>query len=229
VPRYPLASIKPLARSRQTRENTVNSDYIITREEQLTEILGEPSDLVKNKLGRSLNDAMKEFIGRSPLVFYSTIDSHGLVDVSPKGDAPGFVHIDEQGNLLIPDRPGNKLAYGYRNLLANPAIGLIFVVPTMTETLRVKGTAVISCDPELLEQLGARGKPATLCAQVKVKECFFHCGKAMIRSDVWKPEHWTVYSDSLLAKGLASQIAADEITTEVVEAALDESYARHLY
>ena len=207
----------------------MNSEYVITDEAQLAEILGEPSELVKQKIGRSLNDAMKEFIRRSPLLMYSTIDAQGLGDVSPKGDAPGFVQVDDNGNLLIPDRPGNKLAFGYRNLLANPAIGLLFVVPTMTETLRVKGTAVVSNDPELLQQLSARGKPATLCAQVTVQECFFHCGKAMIRSDTWKPERWQGYTDSLVAKGLASQIQEEEITEKVIEEVLEKSYEENLY
>jgi len=207
----------------------MTNDYIITREDQLSEVLGEPSDLVKQKVAHSLDDAMTEFIRRAPLVIYSTIDPQGMVDVSPKGDAPGFVHVDETGALLIPDRPGNKLAYGYRNLLANPGIGLIFIVPTMTETLRVKGTAAISRDPELLEQLSARGKPAKLVARVTVRECFFHCGKAMIRSEMWQPERWTTYTDSLLAKGLARQIKAKEITEEFVEEALETSYREELY
>ena len=207
----------------------MNNDYTITSESQLTEILGEPSELVKQKVSDSLSEAMLEFIQRSPLVIYSTIDGRGQVDVSPKGDAPGFVQPDGEGNLLIPDRPGNKLAYGYRNLLANPGIGLIFIVPTMTETLRVKGRATISCDPDILEQLSARGKPATLCAHVRVEECFFHCGKAMIRSDVWKPERWTSYSDSLVARGLAEQIRSEEITEKVVEEALETSYTEELY
>lgn len=207
----------------------MKSEYIITKEEQLAEILGDPSELVKQKIGESLNDAMKEFIRRSPLLFYSTIDARSLVDVSPKGDAPGFVRVDEAGDLLIPDRPGNKLAYGYRNLLSNPGIGLIFVVPTMTETLRVKGTAVVSNDPDLLEQLSARGKPATLCAQVRVEECFFHCGKAMIRSEMWKPERWARHTDSLLARGLASQIKSSDVTEELIEDVLEKSYKNSLY
>ena len=207
----------------------MNSEYVITDEAQLTEILGHPSELVKQKVAHSLDDAMKEFVRRSPLLMYSTIDAQGLSDVSPKGDAPGFVQVDDEGKLLIPDRPGNKLAFGYRNLLANPAVGLIFVVPTMTETLRVKGTAVVSNDPELLQQLGARGKPATLCTQVTVKECFFHCGKAMIRSDMWKPERWQGYTDSLLARGLASQIQKEEITEKVIDEVLEKSYEENLY
>jgi PPOX class probable FMN-dependent enzyme len=207
----------------------MNSDYIITREDQLSAIFGEPSDLVKQKIGDSLNESMRTFIGRSPLIFYSTVDSQGLIDVSPKGDAPGFVHIEEDGSLLIPDRPGNKLTYGYRNLLSNPGIGLIFVVPSMRETLRVKGRAVISNDPVWLDLLSAQGKPATLCAHVQVEECFFHCGKAMIRSKLWKPEKWTEYNDSLLAKGLASKIDSAEITEELIQVHLERSYEENLY
>jgi len=207
----------------------VNSDYVISSEEQLASILGDASDLVKQKISQSLNEAMTEFIQRSPLVFYSTVDSRGLVDVSPKGDAPGFVHVDDDGKLLIPDRPGNKLAYGYKNLLHNPNIGLIFVVPTMTETLRVKGKAVISHDPEILETLAAQGKPALLCASIEVEECFFHCGKAMIRSKTWKPDRWTHYKDSLLAKGLASKLDSEDLTEEVIQGHLEDSYRDALY
>ncbi len=207
----------------------MNNDYIITREDQLSDILGEPSEIVKQKVCDSLNDAMHTFIERSPLVFYSTVDSRGLIDVSPKGDAPGFVHIEEDGSLLIPDRPGNKLAYGYRNLLSNPNIGLIFVVPNMTETLRVKGRAVISNDPAWLDLLSAQGKPATLCVHVQVEECFFHCGKAMIRSKMWKPEKWTEYNDSLLARGVANKIDSPEVTEELVQEQLERSYEDNLY
>lgn len=207
----------------------MSGDHLITDEAQLTSILGEPSDLVKQKISTSLNEAMLEYIRRSPLVFYSTVDANGLIDVSPKGDAPGFVHVDEDGNLLIPDRPGNNLAYGYRNILGNPNVGLLFVVPTMTETLRVKGTAEITNDPSLLEQLGAQRKPALLCARIAVRECFFHCGKAMIRSKMWKPDRWTHYKDSLLARGLASKLQMEELTEEVIEAHLEQSYEENLY
>lgn len=149
--------------------------------------------------------------------------------MSPKGDAPGFVHIEEDGNLLIPDRPGNKLAYGYRNLLSNPSIGLIFVVPNMTETLRVKGRAVISNDPVWLNLLSAQGKPAPLCVHVQVEECFFHCGKAMIRSKMWKPEKWTEHNDSLLARGLAGKIDSPEVTEKVIQDHVERSYEDDLY
>ena len=101
----------------------MNDDYIINSEKQLGAIFGEPHHLVKNKSRTSLDDSMKEFIRRSPLICLSTVDANGHADVSPKGDAPGFVHIDEDGNLLVPDRPGNKLVQGFRNLLQNNKVG----------------------------------------------------------------------------------------------------------
>ena len=134
-------------------------------------------DFIKEKVEDELGDAMVEFIQASPLIILSTIDSSGNIDSSPKGDAAGFVSVENSRRLLIPDRPGNKLAYGFRNLMDNGKIGLLFVMPNMRETLRVKGTATISRDPLLLENLSAQGKPALLCTIVDIEECFFHCGK----------------------------------------------------
>ena len=156
--------------------------HIIDSEEQLQSIIGEPLDFIKDKVESSLDDSMIEFIRRSPLLFFSTIDEHGQIDSSPKGDAAGFVKTDAAGNVLITDRPGNKLVFGFRNILSNPNVGLIFVVPNMRETLRIKGRAAITNEPTLLQELSAKGKPALLCTRVEVTECFFHCGKAMIRS-----------------------------------------------
>jgi PPOX class probable FMN-dependent enzyme len=208
-------------------ENT--DDYIIGSEAELASILGEPSELVRQKVCDRLDEAMCEFIRRSPLVFYATLDPSGLPDVSPKGDAPGFVHVDDQGRLLIPERPGNRLAFGFRNLLRNPAVGLIFVVPTMRETLRIKGRAVVSRDPGLLQRLQARGKPALLCTRVEVTECFFHCGKAMIRSNMWKPENWIAYSDSLIVRQVAGLLGGGEAEEQLVDEALAASYRDTLY
>ena len=201
-------------------------DYTIRSEEDLTAVLGEPSDLVKQKVAPALDEAMTEFIRRSPLVFLATIDSGGEPDVSPKGDGAGFVQVTATGELLIPERPGNKLAYGFRNVLRDPRVGLIFVVPTMRETLRVKGRAEITRDPELLAALSARNKPALLCTRVSVSECFFHCGKAMIRSRMWQPDQWQQYSDSLLVRQVAGRVGAEEAA---VETALEDSYRDNLY
>ncbi|MFT5572245.1 MAG: PPOX class probable FMN-dependent enzyme [Cryomorphaceae bacterium] len=169
---------------------------------------------------------MCEFVQRSPLIFLSTIDQRGLADVLPKGDGPGFVKFSTDGDLLIPDRPGNKLIMGFENILRNQNVGIIFVILNTRETLRVKGTAKLSNDPELLDQLSAKGKPALLCTKVTVTECFFHCGKAMIRSGVWKPETWQNRDKSLMIKSIAQKFSQQE---NHVEKSLEESYRDKLY
>ena len=207
----------------------MKDEYVVRSEEELDSIIGEPQDLIKQKVCASLDDSMTEFIARSPLIFLSTVDSSGLVDTSPKGDAPGFVHVDESGVLLIPDRPGNKLMFGFKNILHNDSIGVIFVVPTMRETLRVKGRAVISRDPALLDELSARGKPALLCTRIQIEECFFHCGKAMIRSRMWQPEHWATYEDALLVRQLSKTMGGGEELEKLVADGLEENYRDELY
>ena len=207
----------------------MNDEYIVGSEEELGSIMGEPHDFIKQKVSTSLDETMTEFVGRSPLMFLSTIDDKGMVDTSPKGDAGGFVHVDKDGNLLIPDRPGNKLIFGFKNILHNDSVGVIFVVPTMRETLRVKGRAVISRDPALLEELSASGKPALLCTRIEVQECFFHCGKAMIRSKMWQPDKWASYDDSLLVKQLTKAMGEGEEFESVLAQGLEENYRDELY
>ena len=201
----------------------MNQDYVIGSAEQLTAIIGEPHEMIGEKVKDALDDNMLEFIRRAPLIFLSTLDENDQADVSPKGDAPGFVQVTDAGELLIPDRPGNKLMYGFHNILRNSNIGLIFVVPTMRETLRIKGRATLSNDPALLEQLSAQGKPALLCTQVEVSECFFHCGKAMIRSKMWQPDHWQHYDDNLLVRQIVSNMELDANMSGVIEDELEKN------
>ena len=150
------------------------------RKSKLESVIGLPKEIVRAKVLTQLDEVMKEFIGKSPLVFISSIDANGHVDISPKGDPCGFVKIDASGNLLIPERPGNKLTFGFRNILRNGEIGLIFIVPNQRETLRVKGIATLHNEPSVLAKLQVNNKPALLCTYVDVKECFMHCGKALI-------------------------------------------------
>ena len=169
----------------------MQDNYVIRTEAELESVIGPPMEFVKAKVLPQLDEVMKEFIRKAPLVFIATIDAQGHVDVSPKGDPCGFVHIDAAGNLLIPDRPGNRLTFGFRNILRNREIGLIFVVPHQRETLRVKGLATLHADPAVLSQLQVQGKPALLCTHVEVQSCFMHCGKAFIRSKLWQPQSWS--------------------------------------
>lgn len=206
-----------------------NQEYIVNSEAQLESIIGQPMD-VRAKILPALDEVMREFISRSPLVFISTIDANGHIDISPKGDPVGFVKIDDLGNLLIPDRLGNRLVMGFRNLLKNPEIGLIFVIPNQRETLRVKGLATLLRDPQLLDQLQANGKPALLCTYVDVKECFIHCGKAMVRSKMWNPESWNSQTHSLGAKQLASVFGINSTDPiKQTEDLLENAYKHELY
>lgn len=207
----------------------MNDDFLIKNEDELESVIGQPNDFVKLKISSSLDDAMMEFIRRSPLLFFSTIDDRGQVDSSPKGDSPGFVQIDAESNLLIPERPGNKLIFGFKNILKNNNVGMIFIVPNMRETLRIKGRATLSKDPSLLQNLSAQGKPAILCTKIEIDECFFHCGKAMIRSKMWVPDAWEEHHESLMVRQFAKKLDADEEFEKVIEAEIEKNYRDELY
>lgn len=137
-----------------------SSDYRITSLAQLRAIFGDPSPLVAKKLLHALDEMAVAFIRRSPFLVIGTADAEGNQDVSPKGDGPGFVLIEDEKTIVIPDRRGNKLIFTLQNILANPHVALIFVVPGTEETLRVNGTAELSAAPALLEAIRARNASA---------------------------------------------------------------------
>lgn len=164
--------------------------HVVTSERELREVLGEPGERALRKETATLGGHARAFIARSPFLLLATADARGRCDVSPKGDAPGFVRVLDDAHLLVPDRPGNKRLDGMRNLLENPHAGLIFLVPGREETLRVNGRAWIVRDAELLDALVAHGKRPALALAVEVEECFFHCPKAFRRSRLWEPGEW---------------------------------------
>jgi PPOX class probable FMN-dependent enzyme len=200
----------------------MNKHQVRTRQE-LRELIGEPIDVVKDKKSDRLEDDMKAFISTSSLIFISTIDATGIPDISPKGDPAGFVFIEGDSTIHIPDRPGNRLMYGFNNILDNPSIGVIFVTPNSRETLRIKGKAAIHKDPELLEKMSVNGKPALLSTSIQIEECFFHCGKAMIRSDIWNPESWGERGKSVMVKQMAKKFDADKELEELIESEIEKN------
>tara|TARA_B100000963_G_scaffold286135_1_gene255120 strand:+ start:166 stop:786 length:621 start_codon:yes stop_codon:yes gene_type:complete len=157
----------------------------ISNTSQLRAIIAEPHQSIREKKIAALDSQAVEFIEKSPFLVLSTTDEKGRQSVSPKGDHPGFVEIIDNAHLLIPDRPGNGLADSHLNILNNPRVGLIFFVPGTNESLRISGTAELHADAEKLEQMRARGKAALLTTRVTISEVFFHCGKALIRSELW--------------------------------------------
>ena len=158
----------------------------------------------------------------------ATANAAGHQDASPKGDAPGFVHIEDDRHLVIPDRPGNKLAYGLENILENPRVGVLFLIPGTPETFRVNGRAELTCDPDLLEKLAARGRPATVGIRVTVEEAFFHCAKAFIRSKLWKHEQWGERHRVSFGEMFARKANAGADAAKAVDDAVEEDYRTNL-
>lgn len=156
----------------------------------LRQLTGEASDTTRAKIQRRLTEQAQEFIRHCPLVLLSTATPSGASTISPKGDYPGFVHVQDEQTLLLPERKGNNLLFTLQNILDNPQVGLLFMVPRSKETLRVHGEAELSAAPELCRMLAAHNQPALLAIKIKVTESYFHCGKALIRSSLWKPDDW---------------------------------------
>ena len=207
----------------------MSDQWTVRTEEEVEQLIGTPSPMVQVKIFDHVDEYAAAFIARSPLVMVATSDGAGRLEVSPKGDAPGFVTVDGTKTLLLPERPGNRLAFGFRNILRHPHVALIFVVPNTTETLRIGGTAELTRDPKLLEALAARGKPALLATRITVEECFFHCGKAFIRSELWRPDTWPEGYRVNLGRQLAKKLDAGDEVAEGIEAGLEESYKTTLY
>jgi uncharacterized protein len=203
---------------------------VVTREEDLRAIVGTPHARSLLKEHDRLDPHARAFIGISPLLLMATCGADGRCDVSPKGDGPGFVVVLDERRLVIPDRPGNNRLDGMRNILANPHVGLIFLIPGRKDTLRVNGRAWLTRDAGLLGQCTVHGKTPTLAIGVEVEECFLHCPKAFIRSRLWAPDHWPA-PDALpsFACMLFDQIQPDGTTLQDYERDVEESNARRLY
>ena len=171
---------------------------LLSEEHELRTILGQPSDLVKTKIVSRLNHLTRQFIERSPFLCLATSDAAGCRDVSPRGDAPVFVRILDDQTLLIPDRPGNRLADSLCNVLANPRVGLLFILPGIDDTFRVNGRACITDDEDLLAPSQAEAKPPRLGILVAIEEAYTQCGKAFLRSSLWDgTRHLQAYQQEL--------------------------------
>jgi PPOX class probable FMN-dependent enzyme len=159
----------------------------IRDEAELRAFLGEPSELVKAKVTDRLTDLTRQFVDRAPFVLLSTSAPDGSCDVSPRGDPPGFVRVLDEQTLLLPERPGNRLADSLRNVVRNPHVGLLFVIPGVGDTLRVNGQATIVTDEELLAPSSVEGKTPRLGLLIEIDEVFTHCSKAFLRAQLWDP------------------------------------------
>jgi PPOX class probable FMN-dependent enzyme len=201
----------------------VTDPHRITRVEEIIEILGAPNELTPFKVLTALDDMTRDFIARSPFAVLSTADAAGNQDVSPKGDPAGFVLVESDHSIAIPDRSGNKLAFGHRNILQNPHVAVLFFVPGTPETLRINGRAELTRDPALLERLHARGKPPLLAIRVAIDEVFYHCPKAFMRSELWKPETWPERQRISMGKVLERRLGKDTEFASGVDARIEKS------
>ena len=203
---------------------------VVTSVESLREIMGTPSELVVRKQLDQLDPHARRFIARSPFLLIGTAGPDQIGDVSPRGDAPGFVLVLDHHTLVIPERPGNRRTDTLLNILRTGGVGLIFLVPGIEETLRVNGRASIVRDAALLERTAAHGKLPVLAIAVEVRECFFHCAKAFKRSGLWKPETWPGRAGmASLAQILMDQLQPTDTSLDVLEQQIAESYATRLY
>lgn len=195
--------------------------------EDLCERFGAPDDLtVKHKLPY-IDEAAARFIAQCSFVIVATADAQGRCDASPKGDPPGFLHIADQRTLYLPDRPGNKMFQGISNIIENPHIGLLCLIPGEEWTMRINGRARIVDDPQVLEQLSARGRPAQLAIEVTVEECYFHCPRSFKRAELWNPERFRHYEGDSWGKILAQRTKLDPGKVEKLEKRLEEG-VKHL-
>ena len=201
----------------------------IEQVDKLESLYKEPSARAIGKEMTSLDPHARTIIAHSPFLLMATSDAAGRCDVSPKGDAPGFVAVENDTTLLVPDRPGNNRLDGLRNMLENPHVGLLFLVPGVDETLRVNGKARIIDDPERLATLAVNGRAPTTALEVSVEQVFLHCPKAFIRSGLWdlekQVEKGTIPSmGRMLADQIGGGLDAAELDRATAEAVKNNLY-----
>jgi PPOX class probable FMN-dependent enzyme len=196
-------------------------------EAQLRDVLGgEPAKLIREKIADRLNPLTRQFVERSPFVVVASGRPDGGLDVSPRGDPAGFVRILDERTLLLPDRPGNKLADTLTNLLADDRIALLFLIPGVNDTFRVNGRARIVDDAELLAESAVEGKVPPLGILVEVEEAYTQCPKAFLRSDLWNPERHIDRSELPSQGEILRAIADPELDVEEYEEARNGRYRR---
>ena len=189
--------------------------------DELRAIVGEPDQYVANKVKDRLSPIQRDWLAHSPLGFVATTDADGRVDVSPKGDPPGFVHVIDDTTIAIPERPGNRRVDGHLNVLERPHVGTLFLIPGRGDTLRINGTARILADADYFDAMTVKGKRPILALEIDVEEVFFHCAKAFLRSDAWDPSTWNptaVPSVAQIAKAVRYDWTQAELDARYSEA-----------
>jgi uncharacterized protein len=200
----------------------------ITTEAELSELLGVPTPAAAGKDRTELSDVHRTWLAASPFCLVATSGADGSCDVSPKGDPPGFALVLDERTIAIPERAGNRRADGYRNLLANPHVGLLFMIPGRGDTLRVNGRARLVRDEALFDRMLVQGHRPVLAMVVDVEQVFFHCAKAFLRSHLWDPRTWDEGGVPSRAR-IAQQLERPDESLADLERYYGERYQAGLY
>ncbi|TNB48785.1 pyridoxamine 5'-phosphate oxidase family protein [Martelella lutilitoris] len=211
----------------------INRDFMIEDEQSLRDLFPPVSALAAKKCLPALDAHATAFIERAPFLCLGTQGSDGRGDVSPRGDPAGFVKVLDANTLAIPDRPGNNRLDSLSNIIANPSVGLLFIIPGFDDTLRINGTAQLTRDPALLESMSVQGRAPTLAIVVSIHEVFMHCAKAFRRSHLWDPAHFQDRASfPSLSKIILDQTTGapdDEDEMKRIDADLEDRYKTSLY
>ncbi|MFD7668312.1 MSMEG_1061 family FMN-dependent PPOX-type flavoprotein [Streptomyces sp. NPDC059788] len=202
-----------------TRPRRLSPDEVRAR-------LGEPEPMLENKKIDHIDEFVRRFIAHSPFLSLATANAAGHADCSPRGDYPGFVKVLDEHTLAIPDRPGNRIADSFRNISENGEVGLLFLVPGMSETLRVNGCAYPTDEPDVLARMHTEAKAPVLAIVVEVAEAYFHCGRALLRSRLWDPASQALADELPSAGEIASAQFGGDIGPQHFEAALEDAYRK---
>lgn len=200
----------------------------ISTVDELRDVIGRPLDRVIEKERTSLTPEHLAWLGASPFCLVATSAADGSCDVSPKGDPKGLVHVIDDRKIVIPERPGNKRADGYENILANPHVGLLFMVPGRGDTLRINGKASLVSEAPYFDEMIVKGNRPILAVEVAIEQIFFHCAKAFLRSSLWKPETWN--PDDIPSRvQIAKSLERPQDSIEELEKYYGEAYSKGLY
>ncbi|MBN9540970.1 MAG: pyridoxamine 5'-phosphate oxidase family protein [Reyranella sp.] len=201
----------------------------LTSTADLRNIIAEPRPATRSKILDALDEQSTDFLKRCPFALVGTTAEDGTIEVSPKGDEPGFIRIEDSRTLLIPERVGNNLAFGLSNILTTGKVGIIALVPATGETLRISGTAEIYDDPDLLASLSSLGKPALLATRVHIKHCYFHCARSIVRAKLWDPKAWPAPGRVSFGKIIARQIGESAEVAAQIDANVESAYTTRLW
>jgi len=200
----------------------------ITSDAELRAVMGAPLQRALDKDRQVLTTEHRAWLAASPFCLVATSDASGACDVSPKGDPAGFVHVVDGTTLAIPERPGNRRADGFANILQNPHVGLIFVVPGRGDTLRVNGRATLLSDAPYADRLVVEGHRPVVILEVAVEQVFFHCAKAFLRSGLWDPAGWNPEAVMSRAR-IAQSLERPDDSLEELERYYGAQYEQGLY